>query len=468
MVSVSISDEVNPKQVQAFNALFGAIAYHDELKRARAEGKEPPKPDLPSDAKWTHMYGGAIRGGKTFLFLAVFVLLCRMFPGSRWHVIRASFPDLQRNTIPSLMRILLSARGVRWKRSSSDYYVRFPNGSRIYFMSENFKQDRDLNRFKGLETNGFLLEQIEELQYETYQKAIERAGSFYIEKMPPPLVLATLNPAYNWVHEIVYEAWEKLGDAAPFHYTVALPSDNSKVTPEQWEQWERLDPKTYARYIAGSWELDVKGRFMHAFRPEVHVVDEVAYEPSLPLYYSFDFNVDPSCAIVFQTDKRTFFHVLSEVRMENSDTPQICDALKVEWRPANPLEYVTGDASGLNRMSGLRGALNQYQVIKREMRIPEDRFVLPKANPGIADSRVFCNSIFAHFPSVKIARRCKFLVHDLNFVEIRRDSDGVVGIKKTGKLTHAPMGAESMGHLLDALRYGMHVTLYDFVTLPKS
>ena len=32
------------------------------------------------------------------------------------------------------------------------------------FMTEDYANDKDFDRFKGLEVNGFLLEQIEELQ----------------------------------------------------------------------------------------------------------------------------------------------------------------------------------------------------------------------------------------------------------------------------------------------------------------
>lgn len=467
MVTSIINEKTNPKQVVAFNAIFGMVAYFEACKAARLEGRPVPEPQFPYDTRRQFFYGGAIRGGKTFLYLTILLLLAKRYPGSRWHVVRASFPDLQRNVEPSIQKIV-GTTPVRWRRSNAEYYVQLSNGSRIFLLNENFKQDRDLNRFKGLETNGFLLEQMEELQYDTYQKAIERAGSWYIPDMPPSLVLGTFNPAYNWVKEVIYDAYTLNGDSTPFHYTRALPDDNSFVTQDQWDQWAKLDDRTRERYILGKWDLEVKGRFMYAFDPDTQVVDELPYNPEYPLNYCFDFNVDPSCAIVFQTDGDTFFHVLDEVRIENSDTPQVCDELKRRWRHRDPLEQVFGDASGLNRISGLRGHLNQYQVIKQELELPEERFVLASSNPTIADSRVFCNSIFQRFPRVRIARQCKWTIHDLTFVKISRDGEGNIGIQKTGKLEHAPLGAESMGHLLDCVRYGMHGTLYRHVIIPRS
>lgn len=467
-VTARISREVNWKQVQAFNAIFGMVAYYEAVRAAERAGIEPPAPQFEYETKRQFLYGGAIRGGKTFLYLTILVLLCRKYPGSKWHVIRASFPDLMMNTEPSLRRILGGA-DVRWKRGSSEYFVQFSNGSRIYFMSENYTRDTDLNRFKGLETNGFLLEQMEELQEVTWNKCIERAGSLYLPQMPPPLVLGTFNPAFNWVKHSIYDTWLADPLSVRFHFTPATPADNTYVTREQWEQWKNLDEVSFARYIEGKWEIDAKGRFFYSFTEAKHVRDDVPYLSEWPLYYCFDFNVDPACVTVMQTDKETFIHFLDEVRIENGDTPQLCDHLKARWRATgDPYELVTGDAAGLARISGLRGHLNQYHVIANELELGEDRFVLASTNPEIPDSRTFCNSILARFPEVLVARRCKWLIHDLNFTEIERDHEGRIRMKKTGKLKNAPLGAESMGHLSDTLRYAMHNTLFNFVTIPKS
>jgi hypothetical protein len=86
-------------------------------------------------------------------------------------------------------------------------YFEYDNGSRIYFFAENFKNDKDLDRFKGLETNIFLLEQMEELQQATFLKAIERCGSHYLRGYDnlPGLILGTFNPTSGWLKEEIYE-----------------------------------------------------------------------------------------------------------------------------------------------------------------------------------------------------------------------------------------------------------------------
>ena len=455
---VTVDLSRNPKQAQFFYDTMGAVKRY-EMSRTDPEYVDPDPIRFLS-------YGGAIRGGKTFVCLFILVMLCRMFPGSRWHVIRASLPDLIRNAEPSLRRIL-GAKLVRWRRSGSDYYVQFRNGSRIYFMAETFNADKDLNRFKGLETNGFLLEQAEELQHATFQKCIERAGSHYTAKQPPAFVFLTFNPAYNWVRDLIWTPWHKGELKPPYYFLEALPDDNPFVTGDQWEVWKALDDKTYSRFIRGDWDIDIDGRFAWAFSRRTHV-GRPEYDPNERLWVSFDFNVDPSTAIVFQSDGERWFRVLKEYRIEGGDTYRLCEAIKEDWEHLNPWLWVTGDATGKNRMSGARGAVSQYHIIQEELNLPWDRFVVPRSNPLIADSRVLTNSVIQRLQEFVVHEECEWLIHDLSFVLIKRDQQGRVQIQKTGKLQHARLGAESMGHLLDCVRYGVHVTLADFVHIHRS
>jgi hypothetical protein len=477
MITVDLTR--NPKQKQFFEDVMGIVHRHQRTLLARRLKEDALMRQL-TDLENEQMgyvdplpfrilsYGGAIRGGKTYVCLFILCILCRMYPGSRWHIIRASMPDLIRTVEPSLRRIL-GNKLVRWHRGK-EYYVEFTNGSRIYFMAESFDSDKDLDRFKGLETNGVLIEQGEEIQQATFTKCMERVGSWYLPKQPPALVFMTFNPAYNWVRDIIHEPWLEGKLECPYYYMEALPDDNGFVTEDQWAMWKNMDERTYARFIKGAWDIELEGRFAWAFSERRHL-GKLAYRPDLPLRVAFDFNVDPSCAIVFQTDMRTFFHVLAEHRIPGGDTYKLCEDITTRWDPLNPYYIIHGDAAGNARMSGARGAISQYHIIQEQFRIPWTVFHVPRSNPFIPDSRVLTNSIIQRIgggEGFKVDESCKFLRHDLNFCVIRRDQDGKIKIQKTGALKHAPMGAESMGHLLDCVRYGMAATLHDFVHIPKS
>ncbi len=423
-------------------------------------------------------YGGAITGGKTIAALGAACLLAKAFPGSRWHVVRAAFPDIRRTVLPSVDKVLGAAsKGLRWRRSSDDYYFEMRNGSRVYMFAENFARDKDLNRWKGLETNGFIFEQLEEIQEATYIKAFERAGRWYNVRgpMPPPLILTTFNPTWNWIKEKIHDRAE-LGQLPPDEVFIrALPDDNPFVTGEQWKSWKKMPPDVYDRFIKGRWELDVKGQFLNMFKDE-HVVNGLRYRPAHELWISFDFNVDPMCAIVFQTDGETFFHVLKEYRVtgdtngeDGGDVFQVCDAIKVDWFHLKPMLRITGDATGDSRLSGQRGAVSQYRIISEELGIEPEEFTLASRNPFIADSRIYCNAVVRWIPDFKVdGERCPYLVKDCRFAQVGRNSEGKLAKQVHGLNPYTNLPNSEMWHLLDTLRYGIHAGVPNFVDIPRS
>jgi hypothetical protein len=52
------------------------------------------------------LYGGSIRGGKTFSGIGALLILCKAFPGSRWAIVRTDLQTLRRNTIPSFWKVV--------------------------------------------------------------------------------------------------------------------------------------------------------------------------------------------------------------------------------------------------------------------------------------------------------------------------------------------------------------------------
>ena len=461
----------NQKQQELFDVVLKEVVSHNTIETKKASG-DLPYDHIDLDAYRFIYYGGAIRGGKTFGTLGIFVLLCKMYAGSRWHVIRKSYPDLLRSTIPSMEKLLKGA-SVRWNRSTSNYYVEFPNESRIYFVSENSKQDPLLESFLGLESNGFLLEQEEELTPKARERAKERAGSWYDVKphIPPPFIFSTFNPTFGHLKEEVYTPWKFGSLEAPSYFISAKPSDNPFVTAEQWRNWKQLDPKAYATMIEGDWEIEIEGAFAYAYDEKKHLGDGLKVTDGRDLWLSFDFNVDPMTCVVFQTDHRSWFKVLREFRIENSDTYEMCAAIN-RWLKDEVLVNrlkVTGDASGMNRISGAREHINHFEIIRTELGVLEHDFHVPSANPFITDSRVFVNAVLANLKDFLLdAGTTEYLRKDLLFTLVSAENNGKIGIVKGGMNPYAGVDNSKIGHLLDCLRYGMHVTLADFLKIPRS
>ncbi|MCK4909336.1 MAG: hypothetical protein KAS70_05510, partial [Planctomycetes bacterium] len=96
-----------------------------------------------------------MRSGKTFSGLAALIMLSIRYPTSRWVVVRKDLQTIKRNTLPSWEKI--KPRNFIVSHNMDTQTVTFENGSQIIFFGENYDKDKDLNRWRGLECNGWLL-----------------------------------------------------------------------------------------------------------------------------------------------------------------------------------------------------------------------------------------------------------------------------------------------------------------------
>lgn len=406
-------------------------------------------------------YGGAVRGGKTFSIIVILKFLCATYPNSKWHIVRKDMTVLLGTTIPSFEKIISNDSRWKWARSAGNFHVTYlPTNSKVFFKPESLQMDPELNDFLGLETNGFFLEQIEELSKKLWDRAIERSGSWYLKKMPPPFIFSSFNPTTKWIKPFIHDKWKEGKLESPFCYIQALTSDNKYVTEDQWNAWKNMDEQSYRNLIEGSWEFEQAGNtFIYSFRKKddrskkpgySHLTNDLEVDYSLPLYVSFDFNVSPCTALIFQFGKnKEWISFIDEIRLLDSDVYQVCEHIKVNF--PNAFIYVTGDASGRNRSAMTRGSKNYYYIIKSELGLSNSRFKIPSVNPSIKNSRVLTNSVLAKHPAVLIDERCKYLIEDIENMTVDENGD----IEKT-KDAHK-------GHLMDCLRYAFNTFFSDFI-----
>ena len=211
-------------------------------------------------------YGGGIRGGKTFVSLCILSFAAKHFPNSRWFVFRKDMPALLSTTIPSMVKIIDGNPNWVWTRSAGNYHVTYkPSGGKIFFKGENLAQDPELTDLLGLECNGILFEQVEELSPKLFQLGCSRLGSWLLEKMPMPITLATCNPSQTWVKEMIYEPYTRNELPEAHIFMPALPRDNKFVTEEQWKQFNRMSDNYKRIMIEGDWTdlMDLSHRWAY-------------------------------------------------------------------------------------------------------------------------------------------------------------------------------------------------------------
>jgi len=202
------------------------------------------------------LIGGSIRSAKTYATIIVLIVLCKMFAGSRWAIIRKDLPTLKRNTIPTIEKI--APRPFIGELHRTEYKYPCANGSEILLMAETYEKDPELNRFKGLEINGALFEQMEEIHQATFNMVATRIGQWKLPKLtvqPPALLLGNCNPTQSWLKRRFYDPWKKDRLKAPYYFQSARIQDNPTNTKEYLQSLRDVLPQEmYARYVDNQWD----------------------------------------------------------------------------------------------------------------------------------------------------------------------------------------------------------------------
>jgi len=397
-------------------------------------------------------YGGAMGGGKTYVCLATLLLLCKVYPKSKWCVIRESIPTLKRTTLESFKKIVPS--NFIKSYNQQDQIYTFTNGSLIMFMAEDFEHDKDFDRFKGLEVNGFLLEQIEELQEGLLKICFIRAGRHLIEKMPRPMILANVNPTLAWPKEQIYDRYTNDTLPPDWFYEPAKIIDNPALFNDAHYMHNvtaHLDPLTKARMIDGDWTaFAVDKPYFYNFSLQKHVIKEYKPNPHLPIVVSFDFNVEPMTAIVGQqTDIHTSC-IFDEFEIKTGSTEEMCELVLAKY---GHFEIdVTGDSTGRNRTSVTRGNLNHYRVIMEALDLEDRNLLVPRQNMAHKDSRVLCCSVL-HHTNWSITESCKKTIADCVYAQVDEKGE-LLKTKDQGR------------HFFDNARYITHTFYPEFVRNP--
>jgi hypothetical protein len=190
---------------------------------------------------------------------------------------------------------------------------------------------------------------------------------------------------------------------------------------------------------------------------------DIAPNPALPFYISFDFNLSAMAATIWQKDA-TNSHVvcLAEFGCKPNEKVSIhytTDLIR-EWflakmnirlgvwgggapiSPPNYLNiYITGDATGTQADPRQRSGRNFYQTILRELGLEQRTGVMrtPKANPHHSNSWGQINTWLAMHQQIFISASCTRLRKDMKVTQITSD-------KGIDKKAHDP-------HFFDTLRY---------------
>ena len=409
------------------------------------------------------LYGGAIRGGKTFAGLGALILLCKMYPNSRWAVVRKDLQTLKRNIVPPFRKIAPSnfCKGGSFDTAynQQDQVVTFTNGSQIILFAENYAQDKELNRWKGLEVNGFLLEECNELQEDGFNKAIERAGTWILpqgETQPPAKILLTCNPAQNWVKKLLYDPAQRNALPDEWHYIQARIFDNPFMPKSYIEGLKRLPKNQYQVFVLGNWNIKLKSgaEFYHKFNLDTN--DGTAkYDPTMPLHISFDENVNPYLPATIWQGDGDHIRQIDEIALKkpHNKIKSVCNEIARRYKFHTGGVFIYGDATSRKDDTKVEHGMNFFNLAARYLDKFKPTKRVPKSNPSIVMRGNFINALFEgeiEGATIVIGEQCELSIADLT--NVLEASDGKkLKIKETDPKTG--ISFEPWGHLSDSTDY---------------
>lgn len=346
--------------------------------------------------------------------LGLFIFCCRMFPRSKYVVIRETIEVIRNTTLPVFYKIYPKSFTAQMPTASNGWEWKSTNGSIIKFFGVDISKDPLLDRLRGLEADSIGLEEMD-VTKDVFDKAMERVGTWNMDErkkakekglaIPPRLLLGTSNPRKDWVKEFIYDPWREGRLRKRWHYLPSKVFDNPHIE-EAWikEKEENMNPKDYLMFVEGDWDVDKNDEpFFQKYNDKKHynVNNAFDFDPLYPVILSFDFNYNPTTVSIYQD----FGTGIAGMRSYEAvgGTKNLCELIKFEeadglMKVPKHMWKVTGDHSGTN-MSSAAGSVTDYQIILQEFDLVESHLIaVHKRNRAHVYSRALCDYFLEHCP----------------------------------------------------------------------
>lgn len=215
------------------------MAFRLTVKQEEAQGI------LATEAMHGMLYGGS-RSGKTFLLVRNVILRALKASGSRHAILRFRFNHIKASiifdTFPKVMRICFP--GVEWVLNKTDWFVRFPNGSELWFGGLDDKERTE--KILGQEYVTMYLNEASQIPKNSRDMAITRlAQKVEVDGKPgtylKPRAFYDCNPTnkLHWTYKLFIQKVDpetkiSLPDPANYVFCKMNPEDNKENLDESY------------------------------------------------------------------------------------------------------------------------------------------------------------------------------------------------------------------------------------------
>lgn len=293
------------------------------------------------------LFGGS-RSGKTFIIIRNIVMRALKEPNSRHAIFRQTRKDLKEaiwlDTFPKVLKLCFD--GVVPTANEQDLYVKFKNGSEIWFgyLDDNKRADNVL----GKEYNTIYLNEISEISYKSFAKAQTRLSlkNGLVNKL-----YADCNPPgkWHWGYKVFIEKIEPITKNAlvnpeSYGYMLMNPQDNMQNLPQNYlDILQNLPEDEKNRFLLGLWVEGISGGI---YTKEMATVEQegrikvVPFNPDFWVYTFWDLGIDDSTAIWFVQFIRDKIHLIRYYQNNNEAMPHYIEQL-VKYKEQYGYNYGT-------------------------------------------------------------------------------------------------------------------------------
>lgn len=404
------------------------------------------------------LYGGAIRGAKSYWGCLEIISFCFKYPNSRWMMLRKDRVVLESTLLKTFTENFLDKGWSKYLKtfSQDDLVLTWNNGSQILFMGENYAKDKELNRFKGLEINGAFIDEVNEIQEVTFDKVIERSGSWFHSPGCPSKVLMSCNPSNGWVKDRFYKKWKAGTLPVSQAYLQARIFDNPHIPQEYLDSLKQLPLYQYMVFVNGDWDIQLKmgGEFYKCFELDQHV-KPIDYDPKLPLHISWDDNVNPYLPVgIFQIVGKEL-RMIDEITGINprNTVKEVCNEIIRKYHGHESGMFVYGDATANKEDTKMEKGHNFYRLIMDYLVQFKPTNRVTASNPSVVMRGNFINTILE-----KQIFGITFIVNEIcvnainDFILLKEAADGTkLKEMETDPKTHVRY--QKVGHFTDLTDY---------------
>jgi hypothetical protein len=222
---------------------------------------------------------------------------------------------------------------------------------------------------------------------------------------------------FDWVHRRF-----KGEPVEGYELIEAQPYENRHLLEQVPDFYERLkasyDEKFFQQEVLGQYLSLTAGQVYYAFERTSNA-GKFRLDPSRPLVWSWDFNLNPMCSVICQEQDGQVL-VIDEIVIETSSTPEVCEEFLTRYGTHLSRIEVFGDASGEHghTVTGksdfhlIRQFFHDYPGLRGTVDVGG-------ANPAVRDRINVVNGRLRNAQGERrllVDARCKELVKDLEQV----------------------------------------------------